>query len=76
MDCSAETECPYSAKKIYLQPAMKGASGWPMSVVVGNNETLCGDELVRDLEEQLLIGPYGRCVYSHNNDVCDNQVGN
>jgi len=69
VDCQVETECPYSAKKIYLNRVKNEETGWPIDV------------LVEDVNEQnvlqaLEIGPYGRCVYDCDNDVPDHQVVN
>ncbi len=33
LDCAFETNCPYSAKKIYLGRLANGDTGWPVSVV-------------------------------------------
>ncbi|XP_026116139.1 uncharacterized protein zgc:154075 isoform X3 [Carassius auratus] len=71
IDCPVEGDCAYSAKKIYLDQVKRGAVGWPVSVICSNS--------VPDVEsvtEALRTGPYGRCVYECDNDVCSNQVVN
>ncbi len=67
LDCAVEAGCPYSAKKIYLDWAARGETGWPMDV-------LTPDVTVENITEALRTGPYGRCVYACDNDVVDNQV--
>lgn len=68
MNCSIEPDCPYSAKKIYLDLSRRaGGIVWPATVVTeGDTE----DDLIAALED----GPYGRCVYHCDNDVVDHQV--
>ncbi|XP_077312075.1 putative oxidoreductase YteT [Lithobates pipiens] len=68
LDCAVEGACPYSAQKIYLN---QGHFGWPVSVVCSN-----GVYDIESLTEALRTGPYGRCVYECDNDVCTNQVVN
>ncbi|KAJ8388985.1 hypothetical protein AAFF_G00125460 [Aldrovandia affinis] len=71
LDCPVEGACQYSACKIYLDRVRQGCVGWPVSVVCSNS--------VPDIEsvtEALRLGPYGRCVYQCDNDVCTNQVVN
>nr|XP_006642095.2 PREDICTED: uncharacterized protein LOC102682744 isoform X2 [Lepisosteus oculatus] len=71
LDCPVEGSCPYSALRIYLDRVKQGAVGWPVSVVCQST--------VPDIEsvtEALRTGPYGRCVYQCDNDVCTNQVVN
>lgn len=72
LDCAYETKCPYSAKRIYLDPLVKEFHrGWPVNVIV--------DSPVPDVEnvtEALQKGPYGVCVYESPNDVVDHQVVN
>lgn len=72
MDCPAEIEkrCPYSAIKIYWRDrAEKGIWGWPVDIVT----RLPGKE---NLFLALREGPYGRCVYACDNNVCDRQTVN
>lgn len=68
VSCAVEPTCPYSAKRLYL-----GCLGdpdqefWPLGPVT-SDATTAG--VMRALEE----GPYGRCVYTCDNDVVDQQV--
>jgi predicted dehydrogenase len=70
LDCAVEPDCPYSARRIYLERLHEPTARlWPLSV------------LTEDLTEQgvttaLREGPYGRCVYDCDNDVVDHQVVN
>jgi hypothetical protein len=69
VDCSVEGDCPYSALKIYLKRVENGLTGWPADVLTikPSPETILA---------ALKTGPYGRCVYTCDNDVVDNQVVN
>ncbi|KAF1390682.1 hypothetical protein PFLUV_G00060540 [Perca fluviatilis] len=71
LDCSVEKNCPYSACKIYLDRVKQGHTGWPVSVI-------CPSSFpdIESVTEALRTGPYGRCVYECDNDVCSNQVVN
>jgi len=69
MSCPVESKCPYSAKKIYLEPVKKGVKGWPVNVLADIPD-------IESITEALEKGPYGRCVYECDNDVLDNQVVN
>jgi len=69
IDCAVETDCPYSAKKIYSGFLDKGLKGWPLDV-------LTSDVTEENIAEALRTGPYGRCVYACDNDVVDHQVVN
>ena len=71
-DCpvSVESNCPYSANKIYFRDRFcKGHKLWPVNVLVP-------DPNAEKLEKALKEGSYGRCVYACDNDVVDNQVVN
>ncbi|KAJ3326405.1 hypothetical protein HDU76_012959 [Blyttiomyces sp. JEL0837] len=84
-ECKLESSCPYSATQIYVKEAQNGNRGWPISVVCGediedlsftatnNNNTKALVDLVK---KKLSTGPYGKCVYESENDVCDHQVVN
>ncbi|XP_049437261.1 uncharacterized protein zgc:154075 isoform X3 [Epinephelus fuscoguttatus] len=71
LDCSIEKDCPYSARKIYLDRVKQGHTGWPVSVICQSS-----DPDIESVTEALKTGPYGRCVYECDNDVCSNQVVN
>jgi len=61
-----DVDCPYDARKIYLQ---KPEHAWMRSPAVGHaNPT---DE---EVEAALKTNGYGRCVFQTDNDVVDNQV--
>ncbi|KAF8915903.1 streptomycin biosynthesis protein StrI [Mucidula mucida] len=70
LDCPAEKKCPYSAKRIYLEPVSKGNTDWPAEVLVD------GLPDIENITDALKNGPYGKCVYESENDVCDNQIVN
>ncbi|WP_027480472.1 Gfo/Idh/MocA family protein [Deinococcus pimensis] len=61
--CPAEPDCPYSARKIYLE-RFQAEGGWPNNVVTP-------DPSRATLLEALARGPYGRCVYRCDNSVHD-----
>jgi predicted dehydrogenase len=69
-DCAIERDCPYSAKRIYLDPVSRGNTRWPVSTIVD------GIPDIENVTAALREGPYGQCVYESKNDVCDNQVVN
>ncbi|KAG6837965.1 hypothetical protein H0H93_008359 [Arthromyces matolae] len=70
LECPVEKECPYSAKKIYMDPVSKGKTGWPASTLID------GVADIENITAALKEGPYGLCVYESPNDVMDNQVVN
>ncbi len=63
--CPVAVNCRFDARKCYLPVA----GAWPAAV-------LCLDQSEAGLLEALETGPYGRCVYRCDNDVCDHQVVN
>jgi predicted dehydrogenase len=65
--CSVEPDCPYSAKRLYLQCLADDPDGWPVSVL-----TPVATEA--SVLAALRTGRYGECVYSGRNDVVDHQV--
>lgn len=67
VDCSAEPSCAYSAKRIYGRFLAAGHHGWPLDVVTPHADP-------ESLEAALRDGPYGRCVFTVDNDVVDHQV--
>ena len=70
LDCGVEEQCPYSARRIYLDHVDDpSARRWPLSVLT---EDLTTEGITKALRE----GPYGRCVYECDNDVVDHQVVN
>lgn len=71
LDCAIEPHCPYSASKIYLDRVKQGYTGWPVYIICPNS-----DPDIESVTEALKNGPYGRCVYECDNDVCTNQVVN
>ncbi len=65
LDCPAADVCRYDARKCYLPIA----GNWPAAVL-----TL--DQSEEGLMKAIAEGPYGRCVYRCDNDVCDHQIVN
>jgi predicted dehydrogenase len=63
LTCKAAKDCRFDARKAYLPVA----GSWPATV-------LTQDQSEEGILKALKEGPYGRCVYRCDNDVCDNQV--
>jgi len=61
--CPHADECPYYAPKYYLTEN----TAWPTS-------TICTDMSFEGRLKAVEEGPYGRCIYHCDNDVCDNQT--
>ena len=62
-DCALKDSCRFSAYLCYLP--VRGE--WPATV-------LTADQSEEGLREAIRTGPYGRCVFHCDNDVCDHQV--
>ncbi len=69
LDCPLTKSCPYSAEKIYLDKVRQGHTQWPVDVITDDTTE---QGVIKALKE----GPYGRCVYSCDNDVVDHQTVN
>ncbi len=65
LECPAAEGCRYDARKCYLPIA----GNWPAAV-------LSLDQSEEGLMKAIAEGPYGRCVYRCDNDVCDHQIVN
>ena len=63
-ECKFVDTCPYSAVRGYVTDKIWGAEAL-------TNQRPFTDELIMDT---LKTGPYGRCVYTCDNDVVDNQI--
>jgi len=62
LDCGVAEHCRFDARKAYLP--VRGT--WPAA-------TLTPDQSEEGLMQAFREGPYGRCVYKCDNDVCDHQ---
>lgn len=62
-ECPLKDSCRFSAYRCYLPVA----GNWPATV-------LTEDQSEAGLRKAIAEGPYGRCVYRCDNDVCDHQV--
>ena len=68
-DCSIEKECPFSARKIYLEN-----DPMPITVWVGANKPY--QEISAEEREQMLATdhPHGRCIFKTDADLVDQQL--
>ena len=62
--CKVESECPYSALKLYMDMEK---TGWPVNII---SDDLSFDGRMKAMME----GPYGWCVYRCDNNAVDHQV--
>lgn len=67
VDCPLQDSCLYSATRFYVHPE----PGWPYDVPAPGAEP---HEVVEARRAAIETGPYGRCVWKSDNDVCDNQT--
>ena len=63
--CPERSQCPYFAPNIY----MTGSYEWPV-------DTITSDFTQEAVEKAIMEGPYGRCVFSCDNDVLEHQTVN
>jgi len=68
VDCQIESECPYSAKKNYIDQGKWGWYAWRSIQHLGPNPTM--EQKIESLKTD---NPYGRCVWHCDNDVVDHQ---
>ena len=73
--CELQNSCPYSAKKIYLD-SFDADCKLRSGVHKGFLNIVTPNPTRNSLEQALLNGDYGRCVYTCDNNVVDNQVVN
>ena len=65
VDCPHRDACLYSATTFYLD----ARPGWPYDVVLGG-----APDSPEARRHAIETGPYGKCVWLNDNDVCDSQV--
>ncbi|CAM4175299.1 Gfo/Idh/MocA family protein [Lederbergia lenta] len=68
VDCKIENECPFSAKKNYIDQGKWGWYAWRSLQHLGPDPTL-----EQKIESLRTDNPYGRCVWHSDNDVVDHQ---
>lgn len=74
LDCKYVNDCPYSAKRIYIDRWKETGSlpnVWPFNVLT--SEIPLTEE---NLFNAIKTGQYGRCVYYCDNNAVDNQITN
>ena len=59
---------PLVSPAVYLDRVSQGHTSWPVNTIVD------GIPDIENITEALRSGPYGKCVYESDNDVCDHQV--
>ncbi|KAK8866108.1 hypothetical protein IAR55_001259 [Kwoniella newhampshirensis] len=79
LDCAYESECVWSAKKIYVDPLIpgNGPDGDGLDSHKWAKHVLDADVLdIENVTDALKTSPYGVCVYEAGNDIVDHQVVN
>ena len=66
-DCAVKDKCPYNAERFYLFEKDTSIIKWPVNVI-------SLDKGIDSRKKALEKGPYGKCVFRSDNDVCDNQT--
>lgn len=64
VECALQRTCLYSATELYLSDRR----GWPYDTIAPGTSTLMARRAAIE------TGPYGRCVWHCDNNVCDNQT--
>ena len=67
VDCPLQDTCRYSATRFYVHEE----PGWPYDVPAPGAPL---EGMVEARRRAIETGPYGRCVWKSDNDVCDNQT--
>ncbi|MGH7504816.1 MAG: Gfo/Idh/MocA family protein, partial [Longimicrobiales bacterium] len=67
VDCPLEDTCIFSATRFYVHDT----PGWPYDVVAPGAQP---GTVIEARRRAIETGPYGRCVWKSDNDVCDNQT--
>lgn len=65
VDCKYIDSCPYSAKKLYCERMNSR-----FTAIICRPKPLSEENVL----EAIKTGPYGRCVYKCDNNVCDHQL--
>lgn len=67
VDCRIERDCPYSARKHFLEQNLWGTYAWHSLEYLGNPTE---EDKLKSLSTD---NPHGRCVWKCDNDVVDHQ---
>lgn len=67
VDCQIEADCPYSARKHYLEQKLWGTYAWHCLEYLGEPTE---EDKIKSLKTD---NPHGRCMWACDNDVVDHQ---